>query len=193
MNKRSAILAISAISLCTALSPAMASDVFPASRTDLPEVGLANQQSRKQVTGVVKDDLGTPVIGANVIEKGTTNGTITDVDGRFTLEVAAGASLEVSYIGYMTQTVEIGNQSELTIGLREDTQRLDEVVVVGYGTQTKREITGSVTNVTAEDFNQGLTRNAADLLQGKVAGLNITSGTGDVTSNATIQLRGMST
>ena len=193
MNKRSAILAISAISLCTALSPAMASDVFPASRTDLPEVGLANQQSRKQVTGVVKDDLGTPVIGANVIEKGTTNGTITDVDGRFTLEVAAGASLEVSYIGYMTQTVEVGNQSELTIGLREDTQRLDEVVVVGYGTQTKREITGSVTNVTAEDFNQGLTRNAADLLQGKVAGLNITSGTGDVTSDATIQLRGLST
>lgn len=93
----------------------------------------------------------------------------------------------------MTQLQPVGGKNEINVNLKEDTQKLDEVVVVGYGTQTKREITGSITNVTAEDFNQGLTRNAADLLQGKVAGLTINTGSGDVTGNSTIQLRGLST
>ena len=109
------------------------------------------------------------------------------------MEVSSNATLEFSYIGYMTQLQPVGGKNEINVNLKEDTQKLDEVVVVGYGTQTKREITGSITNVTAEDFNQGLTRNAADLLQGKVAGLTINTGSGDVTGNSTIQLRGMST
>lgn len=109
------------------------------------------------------------------------------------MEVSSNATLEFSYIGYMTQLQPVGGKNEINVNLKEDTQKLDEVVVVGYGTQTKREITGSITNVTAEDFNQGLTRNAADLLQGKVAGLTINTGSGDVTGNSTIQLRGLST
>lgn len=150
-------------------------------------------QQKKRITGVVKDSEGNPVIGANVVEKGTTNGTITDLDGKFILEISASSLLEFSYIGYTTLTQPIGNQNVVNVSLKEDTQKLDEVVVVGYGTQTKREITGSITNVTTEDFNKGLTRNAADLLQGKVAGLVVNTGSGDVTSNSTIQLRGMST
>lgn len=150
-------------------------------------------QQKKRITGVVRDSEGNPIIGANVVEKGTTNGTITDLDGKFVMEVSSGSSLEFSYIGYTTMTQPVGNQNVMNVDLKEDTQKLDEVVVVGYGTQTKREITGSITNVTTEDFNKGLTRTAADLLQGKVAGLTVNSGSGDVTSNSTIQLRGMST
>ena len=152
----------------------------------------AQQQTRKAV-GVVTDKTGEAIIGANVVEKGTTNGTITDLDGKYVMEVSSNATLEFSYIGYMTQLQPVGGKNEINVNLKEDTQKLDEVVVVGYGTQTKREITGSITNVTAEDFNQGLTRNAADLLQGKVAGLTINTGSGDVTGNSTIQLRGLST
>lgn len=148
---------------------------------------------KKKISGTVLDANGQPIIGANVIVKGSTNGTITDIDGKYTLEVTPGTVIEFSYIGYMTQNQSVGKDDVINVNLREDTQKLDEIVVVGYGTQTKREITGSVTNVTAEEFNQGLTRNAADLLQGKVAGLTINTGSGDVTSDATIQLRGMST
>lgn len=158
-----------------------------------PKNSTSAAAAKKRIAGVVKDPEGNPIIGANVVEKGTTNGTITDVEGNFVLEVTPGATLECSYIGYITQLQTVGNQTALIIHLKEDTQKLDEVVVVGYGTQTKREITGSITQVTAEDFNQGFTRNAADLLQGKVAGLAINTGSGDVSSNATIQLRGMST
>lgn len=154
---------------------------------------IVAQQTKKRITGVVKDPEGNAIIGANVVEKGTTNGTITDLDGKYVMEVSSNATLEFSYIGYMTQLQPVGGKNEINVNLKEDTQKLDEVVVVGYGTQTKREITGSITNVTAEDFNQGLTRNAADLLQGKVAGLTINTGSGDVTGNSTIQLRGLST
>ena len=154
---------------------------------------IVAQQTKKRITGVVKDAEGNAIIGANVVEKGTTNGTITDLDGKYMMEVSSNATLEFSYIGYMTQLQPVGGKNEINVNLKEDTQKLDEVVVVGYGTQTKREITGSITNVTAEEFNQGLTRNAADMLQGKVAGLNINTGSGDVTSSPSIQLRGMST
>ncbi len=90
-------------------------------------------QQKKTITGVVTDDLGEPIIGANVIEKGTTNGIITDINGKFTLEVAPGAVVQVSYIGYNTQEIKVGNQSALVIQMVEDTQALSEVVVVGYG------------------------------------------------------------
>ena len=150
----------------------------------------AQQQTRKAV-GVVTDKTGEAIIGANVVEKGTTNGTITDLDGKYVMEVSSNATLEFSYIGYMTQLQPVGGKNEINVNLKEDTQKLDEVVVVGYGTQTKREITGSITNVTAEDFNQGLTRNAADLLQGKVAGLMISTGSGQPGSNdVKIRVRG---
>ncbi len=158
------------------------------------EVRFVDQQKQQHIKGTVKDENGDPVAGANIVENGTTNGTITDSDGRFSLTVSENAKLNISYIGYAEKDIVLTKgQDILDIQLKEDSQALEEVVVVGYGTQTKREITGSITNVLSEDFNQGLSRNAADLLQGKVAGLTVHSGSGDVTSQSTIQLRGMST
>lgn len=152
------------------------------------------QQKSKKLTGTVTDGNGEPVIGANVVVKGTSTGTITDLDGKFSMEdVPDNTKLLISFIGYIQQEITVGREKNLSIILTEDLQKLDEVVVVGYGTQTRREITGSVTNVTVKDFNQGFTKNAADLLQGKVAGLTVNSGSGDVTSDATIRLRGVST
>ena len=151
------------------------------------------QQKNRKITGTITDPMGSPIIGANIIVKGSTQGTITDLDGKYSIEVEGNSILQISYIGYNTLEIPVTNQTILNIKLQEDTQKLDEVVVVGYGTQTKREITGSITNVSSKDFNQGLTRDAADLLQGKVAGLVVNTGSGDVTTNASIQLRGVST
>ena len=104
-------------------------------------------QKKKIIKGVVKDINGEPIIGANVVEKGTTNGIITDIDGKFSLEVATGAILQISFVGYSTQEVEIRNQSTVSIKLKEDSELLDEVVVVGYGTVKKSDLTGSVASV----------------------------------------------
>lgn len=157
------------------------------------EKGSVQQRSSKKITGKITDDVGEPLIGANVQVKGTTNGTLTDEDGAFELEVPQSAVLQISYIGYLSQDVNVGNKSSVNIKLAEDALNLDEIVVVGYGTMTKREITGSVTNITTKDFNKGIAKDAAGLLQGKVAGLEINNGSGDVTSNASIRLRGVST
>ena len=99
-------------------------------------------QQQKRVTGKVVDKNGEPVIGANVVVKGTTNGTITDFDGNFSLEVPAKAQLAISYIGYVAQEIAVGNQTQLKVTLSEDAEALDEVVVVGYGTMKKRDLTG---------------------------------------------------
>lgn len=145
------------------------------------------------VKGIVTDQNGEPLIGVSVTEKGTSNGSTTGTNGEFSIVVANGSSvLLFSYVGFETKEVPVNNQSTLSVALEELLEALDEVVVVGYGTQARREISGSITNVSEKDFNQGVTRNAADLLQGKVAGLTITRGSGDVTSNQTIRLRGTS-
>ena len=107
------------------------------------------QQAKKKVTGTVEDALG-PIAGANVVEKGTTNGTITDMDGKFNLEVSPNAVLVITFIGYTEQQVSVGSQTSFTIKLKEDSQALDEVVVVGYGTQKKVNLTGSVASVSDE-------------------------------------------
>lgn len=145
------------------------------------------------IKGVVKDQKGEPLIGVSVNEKGTNNATSTDVNGYFSLLVKDGnANLLISYIGFISSEIPINNQQMLTISLMTDSKSLEDVVVVGYGTQAKREISGSITNISEKDFNKGVSRNAADLLQGKVAGLTITKGSGDITSNQTIRLRGTS-
>ena len=147
----------------------------------------------KTVTGKVIDEQELPIIGASVSEKGTSNGTVTDEKGNFSIKVSSDAVLEVTYLGYVKQDVSVKNRTLFNVKLHEDIQKLDEVVVIGYGTQTRREVTGSVTSVSSKDFNQGFSNTAADLLQGKVPGLTITTGTGDVTSDASIHLRGIST
>ncbi|MCC8096623.1 MAG: carboxypeptidase-like regulatory domain-containing protein [Tannerellaceae bacterium] len=154
----------------------------------------AMQQIRKKVSRTVVDQTGEAVIGANIVVKGTTNGTITDLDGNFTLEIPeASAALVISYIGYHTQEIPVNNQSVIQIRLQEDTQKLDEVVVVGYGTQRKGELTSSIASVKSESFIQGTVQDAAQLLQGKVAGLGVILPNGDPTATTQIMLRGVGT
>lgn len=147
------------------------------------------------VKGKVLDELGEPIIGTNVVEKGSTNGTVTDIDGNYTLTLndLSKAVLQFSFIGYNTTEQAVKGRKTIDVKLAPSVVNLGEVVAIGYGTQTRKEITGSVANVSEENFNKGVTRDASDLLQGKVAGLNITSGSGDVTKSSTIRLRGTST
>ncbi|MDR1331341.1 MAG: TonB-dependent receptor [Tannerella sp.] len=139
------------------------------------------QQQGKRITGTVVDASGEPVIGANIIEKGTTNGIVTDVNGRFVLTVADNAVLQVSYIGYIAQEISSlpGGGTPLSIRLLEDTQALEEVVVVGYGVQRKSDVTGAISVTTAEDILARPQFNALDGLRGKAAGVSIMSATGN--------------
>ena len=151
--------------------------------------GIAQAQ---EVSGTISDSQG-PLPGANVVEKGTTNGTQTDFDGNYTITVSEGATLVFSYIGYKATEVEVAGQTTINATLEEDAQALDEVVIVGYGSQVKKEITSAVTSVSVEDFNQGVVDTPAQLLQGKVAGLSITNPGGNPNQAPTIRLRGIST
>lgn len=136
------------------------------------------QQQARQLTGVITDQTGEPVIGANVSVKGTTNGTITNYDGEFSLQVPVGATLQISYIGYLSQEIRIENQTQLNIVLQEDTQTLDEVVVVGYGVQKKSDVTGSVTSVAKERLSKLPVTNVLQAVQGAAAGVTITQTSG---------------
>lgn len=151
-------------------------------------------QQARIVTGIVTDKDGVPVIGANVVVKGTTNGTITDMDGKFSLEVPEGATLRISYIGYKDQTVAISSQSNYAITLREDAEALDEVVIVGFGTQKKVNVTGAVATVGGEDLVKRPVYNVASSLQGKLPGLAITQASGQPGSESvSMRIRGMGT
>ena len=154
--------------------------------------GAILQQARK-ITGQVRDAAGEPIIGANVMEKGTTNGTITDIDGNFSLEVPANATLVVSYIGYMERTIPVGDQSEIAVLLVEDTQKLDEVVVVGYGTQKKVNLTGAISSVEAEALENRPITNATQALQGAQGVYVNQAGAQPGSDGATIRIRGVGT
>ena len=150
-------------------------------------------QQGNTVSGSVKDEQGFPLPGVTVVVKGTTNGTVTDFDGNYTLpNVPENTTLLFSFVGMRSQEVVVENQTTINVTMVVDAIGIEEVVAIGYGTQTRREISGSVTNISEKNFNQGLTQNASDLLKGKVAGLTITQGSGDVTQGQTIRLRGTS-
>ena len=152
-------------------------------------------QQGKKVTGVVVDGTGEPVIGANVVVKGTTNGTITDFDGNYTIEgVPADGVLVISYIGYLSQEIPVGNQSAINVTLKEDSQTLDEVVVVGYGTMRKSDVTGSIAVAKGEELTKNQNFSALDNLRGKVSGVNIFSNSSQpgAYSNRVV-IRGMAT
>lgn len=152
------------------------------------------QQQTVTITGVVKDKEGEPVIGANVFEKGTSNGVITNVDGQYTLKVkGAGAVLVFSYIGYKPQEISVGSQRNINVTMQDDTELLDEVVVIGYGTQRKGDITSAVSSVKSENFAAGKIGDAAELVKGKIAGLSVTNSSGDPTASSSIMLRGITT
>ena len=141
------------------------------------------------VNGTVTDAAnGEPVIGASVLEIGTTNGTITDFDGNFSLTVRPGAKLSISYMGYKTQ--ELAAAPNMSVRMGEDTELLDEVVVVGYGVVKKNDATGSVTAIKPDDMNKGLQTSAQDMIQGKIAGVNITTDGGTPGGGASIRIRG---
>ena len=150
------------------------------------------QQKNFTISGTVKDRSGEPIIGANVIERGTTNGLITNIDGGFTMNINnPDAVIIVSFIGYQSQVVHVNGLKVINVILHEDNKVLDEVVVNGYGTQRKGDITSAVTSVKAEDFTIGKIGDAAELIKGKVAGLTIAKGSGDPNATSTIRLRGV--
>lgn len=143
------------------------------------------------VSGKVSDESGSPLPGVSIIEKGTSNGTVTDADGNFSMTVSSEQSvLTFSFVGFLTQSVVVGSQSVLSIRLMEDAQTLGEVVVVGYGTQEKKDVTGSVASLKNEQFNKGVINSPAQLLQGKIAGVNVTSTSGEPGSTQSITIRG---
>lgn len=127
-----------------------------------PEI---NQQTQKRITGTVVDDRGDPVTGANVMEKGAINGAITDIDGNFSLLVPENATLQISFIGYIAQEIRVTNQNVYSIVLKEDTQLLDEVVVVGYGTMRKKDLTGSVVQIRPDKIANEAPKSVQDALR----------------------------
>lgn len=156
---------------------------------------IINKQARtvsstKNISGVVKDETGEPVIGANVVVKGTTNGTVTDMNGRYSLEVPEGGVLQISYIGYNTQEVKVGSGDVVNVSLREDSEALDEVVVIGYGTVKKSDLTGAVGSVQMKDVSQVGITSADRALQGQIAGVQVNARTGQPGESMMIRVRG---
>lgn len=146
-----------------------------------------------QLNGTVTDVSGESVIGASVLEKGTTNGVITDIDGNFTLSVSPKATIIISYVGYAPQEIALNGRKELKVVLKEDTELLDEVVVIGYGTQKKSDVSGSVSSVSGDKLNNIPTANAETALQGMAPGLIVNFGSGAAGSTPSLQVRGVTT
>ena len=151
-----------------------------------------NQQTRL-ISGKVTDPNGEPVIGVNIMVQGTSNGTITDLNGAFKLEVPSGAILQVSYIGYLQQIIPVGNQQNFSIVLKEDTQNLDEVVVVGYGIQKKSVVTAAISRVTSKDLSNATPTRVEDVLKGKISGVQITQNSGQPGTSSVVRIRGIGT
>lgn len=150
----------------------------------------ASQQNTKKITGTITDEKGEPIIGASVVEKGTTNGTVTDADGKFMLTVGEKAVLLISYIGYDKQTVSITNKEFLNIALKEDMAYLDEVVVIGYGTIKKSDLTGSVSSVKNSDLTAIPSGTVLQALQGRSSGLQVKQNSGSPGGSISVRIRG---
>lgn len=144
-----------------------------------------------QLTGVVTDTTGEPIIGASVVEKGTTNGIITDFDGKFSLGVAPKATIVISYVGFQTQEIAVNGRTRIETVLKEDTEMLDEIVVVGYGTMKKSDMTGAISSVDVDDLTKRTTTNPAEALQGKIAGVNIMKSGGNAGAGVQVKIRGV--
>lgn len=174
--------------ICLAVTIGYVPSTFAAPKVE----GVEVVQQSKKITGTVSDAMG-PVIGANVLEKGTTNGVITDINGNFALNVKPGATLEVSFVGYVTQDVKVGNQTNLQITLKEDSEMLDEVVVVGYGTMKKSDLSGSSVSMGEDKMKGSIITNLDQSLQGRAAGVTAVQTSGAPGSSSSIRVRGQST
>ncbi|OWW24657.1 SusC/RagA family TonB-linked outer membrane protein [Zobellia sp. OII3] len=146
---------------------------------------------QQTVSGTITDETGAPLPGATVLEKGTTNGTTTDFDGNYKISASQNAVLIVSYLGYSTKEVAVNGQNNLNVQLDPDATQLEDVVVVGYGTQKRSDITGAIASVKSEDFNQGVVANPGELLQGKMAGVNIATTSGEPGAAQNVIIRGI--
>ena len=144
-----------------------------------------------QLTGTVTDTKGETLIGASVLEKGTTNGCITDIDGNFTLTVSPKSTIVISYVGYVTQEMPFNGQRNIKVALKDDSEMLDEVVVIGYGTMKKSDMTGAISSVDAEELTKRATTNPAEALQGKIAGVNIMKAGGNAGADISVKIRGV--
>ena len=183
---RKTALLMGALTLCGGMSPL-------AAVAGSPEQGVLElQQQQKKVTGTVSDAMG-PIIGASVVEKGTGNGVVTDFDGHFALTVKPGTTLVISYVGYEKQEVKVGAESNLNITLREDSHSLEEVVVVGYGVQKKKLVTGATLQVKGDDVAKLNTTNPLQALQGQTPGMTIISESGQPGEGLKVNIRGLGT
>ena len=159
-----------------------------------PGLGVAQKSGGGKFTlsGTVKGD-GQPLVGATVVEPGTSNGTVTGADGKFSLSLSKrGASIQVSFIGYVTKTL-TANAGFLEVALDSDAQKIDEVMVVAYGTMRKRDVTGSITSISSESIERRAPANVFEALQGQVAGVQISAGSGQPGESSQINIRGIST
>lgn len=157
----------------------------------LGTVSPAFAQEGKKIAGHVVDDTNEPLIGASILVVGTSTGVITDLDGNFNIIVPSGATaLQISYVGYETVTVPVPSGNTVNVKMKSDAQMLSDVVVIGYGTQRKSDLTGSVSNVSSKDFNSGLISSPEQLINGKVSGVQIMSNSGSPTAGSTIRIRG---
>lgn len=154
--------------------------------------GNPSASKKQRVTGQVKDTNGDPVIGASIKEKGTTNGVISDLDGNFSLEIPEGSELEVSYIGFATQLLRPEDGKALSVTLKEDSEQLDEVVVVGYGTMKKSDLTGSVSSIKIDELKEGIGTSVDQMLFGKSAGVSVVQNSGEPGGGFSINIRGAS-
>ena len=196
------IVKMTALLLPFSLTQVMASDVqtvptgVSANRTMLGQVSEQTpsspvpQQATRQITGTILDETGEPIIGANVVQKGTTNGIMTDLDGTFSLNVPNNATLVVSFIGYNSMEVNVTGKSKITVTLKEDTQKLEEVVVVGYGTQKKVTVTGAVTAIGADEITQAPVANISNALVGRLPGVRVQNTGGMPGQESSVDIRG---
>ncbi len=153
-------------------------------------IAEALQQQKKQIAGKITDEQGEPIIGANIVEKGTSNGTITDIDGNFALNVNEGAIIQITYIGYIEQEVSTVGRNIINIILQEDTKSLEEVVVVGYGTQRRVNITGSIASVKTEELQNIPVSNLSNALAGRASGVQVIGNSGLAGASSTVRIRG---
>lgn len=152
-----------------------------------------DQPADRAISGIVSDETGAGLPGVSVLMKGTQRGTVTDKDGAYRLTVADGAvTITFSFVGYISQDVAVSNQTVVNVTLKPETKSLDEIVVVGYGTARKKDLTGAVTSVTAKDFNKGNFTSPDQLIQGKVSGVQILNNSGQPGGAATVKIRGNS-
>ena len=150
-----------------------------------------NLHAQTSVNGKVVDDASEPIGGVNVIIKGTSTGTATDFDGNFSINVSEGEVLVFSYVGYSTQEITFNGQLTLSVTMSEDASQLDEVLLIGYGSVTKDDLTGAADLITSDDFNTGSVLSPEQLISGKLAGVSVTSGSGAPGEGQAIRIRGL--